>query len=296
LTRNKHSATNAFMLLPRQLSEPATARYAVLPVPYGGTVSYKGGTEEGPAQIIDASEQVEWFDEELLGEFVQAGITTYPAVEPQADPAAQMQQVLQAAEPIVRSGKFLLSLGGEHSITAPLFEAVSRVHGRLSVLQIDAHADLRDCYGGSVHSHACVMRRLLDKAQSIVQVGIRNFSLEEFTQCPRQVRRFWTPARIRATGDWIEQAIAELGPKVYLTIDIDGFDPAYAPGTGTPEPGGLDWLTVTHLLRQLCSRRQVVAADIVEVRPIGPNHVTEFLAARLAYKIIAYTQQPVDLV
>ena len=288
------SPSNAFMRPPASLSGPE-ARYAILPIPYGGTVSYKGGTEDGPAQILDASEQVEWFDEELLAECVEAGIATHPPVPAQDSPELQMQRVREAAEPIVRAGKFLLSLGGEHSITAPLVEAVRQVHGPVSVLQIDAHADLRDCYGGSPHSHACVMRRLMAISRGICQIGIRNVSLEEYRDCPRQVERFWTPAKIRATPDWIDQAIGMLSPKVYLTIDIDGFDPAYAPGTGTPEPGGLDWLQVTGLLRELCRRREVVAADIIEVRPIPPNHVTEFLAARLAYKIIAYTQQPRDL-
>jgi len=288
--RTALSAPNQFMMLPPAMSDPATARYAVLPIPYAGTVSYKGGADRGPAEILDASAQVEWLDEEMLGEFVQAGVATYAAVQPAATPAEQMRRVLAAATPIVKAGKFLLSLGGEHSITAPLVEAVQSVHGPVSVLQIDAHADLRDSYGGSEHSHACVMRRVLAIARNICQVGIRNVSLEEYRDCPKQVAAFFTPARIAAGPDWIDQALAMLGPKVYLTVDIDGFDPAYAPGAGTPEPGGLDWAQVTGLLRRVCQARQVVAADIVEVRPIPPNHVTEFLAARLAYKIIAYTQ------
>lgn len=284
--------TNQFMLLPAEMSHPATARYAVLPIPYEGTVSYKTGTALGPAEILEASAQVEWFDEELLGEFVAAGVATYGAVQPAPTPQEQMHRILAAAQPIVKAGKFLLALGGEHSITTALVQAAQAVHGPVSVLQIDAHADLRDRYGGDKLSHACVMRRLLKISQGICQVGIRNVSLEEYRDCPAQVERFFTPTRIAADPRWIEQALGMLGPKVYVTVDIDGFDPAYAPGAGTPEPGGLDWFQVTRLLREVCRRRQVVAADIVEVRPIPPNHVTEFLAARLAYKIIAYTQQP----
>jgi len=283
--------TSQFMAIPPEMSSSASARYAILPIPYEGTVSYKDGTAAGPGAILDASAQVEWFDEELLGEYVQAGIMTCPVVQPGTTPQEQMRRVRQAADSVFRQGKFLLALGGEHSITAPLVAAAIKAHGPLSVLQIDAHADLRDSYSGTPHSHASVMRRVLEMTDRIAQVGIRNFSLEEYEQCPRQVANFMTPARIRSEPDWIDKVLDLLGPKVYLTVDIDGFDPAYAPGTGTPEPGGLSWHQVTGLLRRLCLKRQVVGADIVEVRPIGQNHVTEFLAARLAYKIVAYTQQ-----
>jgi agmatinase len=285
-----------FLGLSGRAADPSTARYAVLPIPYEGTVSYKTGTAAGPAAILDASRQVETFDEELRAEFIQAGIATYPAVPPAKTPAEQMRRVRSAAEPILRSGKFLLTLGGEHSITAPLVAAAQAVHGPLSVLQIDAHADLRDRYDGSKHSHACVMRRVLELTSGICQVGIRNFSLEENRDCPNQVAVFFTPATIASDPDWVDRALELLDKndknekKVYLTIDIDGLDPAIAPGTGTPEPGGLTWQQTLQIVRAICTRRQVVAADIVEVRPIPPDCVTEFLAARLAYKIIAYTQ------
>jgi len=270
--------------------DPATARYAVLPVPYDGTVTYKTGTAEGPAAILHASTQVETFDEELRGEFFAAGIATYPAVPPAGDVAEQMRRVRTAAEPIMRAGKFLLALGGEHSITAPLVAGAQAACGPLSVLQIDAHADLRDSYGGTKHSHACVMRRVLELTSRLCQVGIRNFSKEEADDCPDRVAAFITPQVIAQDGNWIERAVGMLTERVYLTVDIDGLDPSIAPGTGTPEPGGLTWQQTLSLVRAVCTRCKVVAADIVEVRPIPPNHVTEFLAARLAYKIIAYTQ------
>jgi agmatinase len=279
-----------FLGLPPEHCDPAKARYGVLPVPYEGTVSYKKGAAAGPEAILDASCQVEWFDDELRDEFYAAGVATYPAVESAADPAEQMRRVRAAATPIIRSGKFLLTLGGEHSITAPLVEAARDVHGPISVLQVDAHADLRDSYGGTKHSHACVMRRVLEMSERLCQVGIRNFSREENDACPTQAANFITPSLIAADPNWVQRALAMLGEKVYLTIDIDGLDPAYAPGAGTPEPGGLTWLQLITLVRAVCTRRRVVAADIVEVSPIPPNHVTEFLAARLAYKIIAYTQ------
>ncbi len=279
-----------FLGLPPELSDRATAKYAVLPVPYEGTVSYKTGTARGPAEIIDASMQVEFYDEELHGEFIDAGVATLPAVKPAATAAEEVDRVREAALAVLKDKKFLLTLGGEHSITTGLVQAVTAVHGKVSVLQIDAHADLRDTYEGDKFSHACVMRRVLEITDSICQVGIRNFSKEEAESCPKQVKNFFTPRRIEDEPDWIDKAVAALGEKVYITVDIDGLDPAFAPGTGTPEPGGMTWRQLTELLRRVCAERQVVSADIVEVSPIPPNHVTEFLAARLGYKIIAYTQ------
>lgn len=272
------------------LCDPGGARYAVLPIPYEKTVSYKSGTAEGPEAILDASTQVEFYDDELRAEFIQAGVATWPTVEPVDPIEAMMEAIRRAAGAILRGGKFLLSLGGEHGITPPLVAAAAEVHGELSVLQIDAHSDLRDSYQGTRHSHACAMRRVLEITPRLCQVGIRSFSQEDVESCPACVERFFTPARIAAQADWIDQAVEMLGSKVYLTVDIDGLDPSIAPGTGTPEPGGLTWAQTLALLRAICTRRQVVAADIVEVRPIPPNHITEFLAARLAYKIIAYTQ------
>ncbi|MBN2582841.1 MAG: arginase family protein, partial [Planctomycetes bacterium] len=211
-----------FLGLEPKLCDPKTARYAVLPVPYEGTVSYAKGTADGPAAIIEASQQVEWFDDELQAEFYQAGVATCDAVEPTDDPGETMRRVAAAAKPLVDAGKFLLTLGGEHSITAPLVREVARVHGPLSVLQIDAHADLRDSYGGTKHSHAAVMRRVRETADGICQVGIRNYSQEEFDACPREVANFITPRVVRSDPKWIDRALTLLGEKVYVTVDIDG--------------------------------------------------------------------------
>ena len=270
--------------------DPAGARYVVLPVPYEGTVSYAPGTVDGPAAILEASAQVELNDEELRAEFHKVGVRTLEPIPSTETPEAEMARVRAAADAAMGEGKFLLTLGGEHSITAPLVAAAADCFGELSVLQIDAHADLRDSYGGTKQSHASVMRRVLEITPSVVQVGIRNFSLAEAAECPGQVDRFVTPARVARDPEWIDHAIGMLGEQVYVTLDVDGFDPSEAPGVGTPEPGGLHWPDVTALLRRVCAERRVVAADIVEVRPIPPSNITEFLAARLAYKIIAYTQ------
>jgi len=277
--------------LPPRLSDYARAAYAVLPVPYDGTASYRKGARDGPAAILAASQQVEWFDEELRREPCRAGIATLAPLGPGSlSPDAVHEKVYDVARRIVRDGKFLLGLGGEHGITSALVRAAMGRRRTLSVLQIDAHADLRNSYQGSRFSHASVMRRVLELGADVVVVGLRSLSAE----CSRVLRSPGTPVtpitarECRESADWIERAVAALGPRVYVTVDIDGFDPAYAPGTGTPEPGGLDWYGVCSLLRTVAAERQMIAADIVEVAPIPGQHITEFLAARLAYKVIGY--------
>lgn len=282
--------THTFMDLDAAYRDEATARYAILSVPYEGTVCYKPGTAAGPEAILEASPQLEFYDEELGAEFYAAGIVTLPAVQPASTPQEMMARVRAAAEPVMRAGKFLLALGGEHSITAPLVAAVQDFHGPLSVLHIDAHADLRDTWEGTPLSHACAMRRVLELTEKVCQVGIRNVSLDEVRACPTQVANFITPAIIREDASWVDRALRLLSDRVYITIDMDGLDPALAPGVGTPEPDGLTWPQITRLLRRVCTERRVVGADIVETRPLGANHLTEFVAAKLAYKIIAYTQ------
>lgn len=279
-----------FLDLPPDLADPQQARYAVLPVPYEGTVSYAAGTAAGPAAILAASAQVELYDEQLGAECVAAGVATLPPVEPADDPAAMMDRVRAAAGPLMREGTFVLTLGGEHSITAPLVAAAREAFGDLSVLHVDAHADLRDAYGGTPHSHAAVMRRVLEMTPHLVQVGIRSLSREEAEACPEQVARFITPAMCEDDPAWVDRALDGLGRRVYVTVDMDGLDPSVAPGVGTPEPGGLSWRQVLRLLRRVAAEREVVAADVVEARPIPGQPLTEFVAARLAYKIIAYAQ------
>ncbi len=284
---------NNFLDLPANESNYETSRFAVLPIPYEATVSYLAGTRRGPAAIIAASEQLELFDEELEGEYHRAGIATLEAPAPNvAGPQAMQQDITRIARRVVRDGKFLLSVGGEHGVTAALVRAVHSRHKPLSVLQIDAHCDLRRTYGGSPHSHACVMRRVLEQGVPIVPVGIRSIALEEHRFMKRAGIKPITARQCHTSDDWIDRALAGLTDTVYVTIDIDGFDPAFAPGTGTPAPGGLDWYQVTGLLRRVASVKTIVAADIVEVMPLPGQAVTEFLAARLAYKLICYVQEP----
>ncbi len=296
-----HSIPDNFLALDGKYADYKTAHFAVLPIPYDATTSFGVGTREGPRAIIAASQQVELYDERLGWEGYKAGVATLPPLEVDARGPEQMaRRVYEAARPIVKDGKFLLALGGEHSITSGLVKAVKGRYKNLSVLQIDAHADLRAEYQGTPYSHAAVMRRVHDMGVRAVGVGIRNYSAEEARFIRQENKLVISPTWVReapdtkgapsikghATAGWIKSVLDALTGEVYVTIDIDGFDPAYAPGTGTPEPGGLDWFQVTDLLAEVAARKQIVAADCTEVRPIPPNTVTEFLAAKLLYRLI----------
>lgn len=280
-----------FLALDEVLSDPATARYFVLPIPYEATTTFGSGTRHGPRAIITASQQVEWFDEQLGREGHLAGIATCDPVEPDlSSPEHMHQRVFEVARQIVREGKFLIGLGGEHTVTSGLVRAVMTRRRRLSVLQIDAHADLRDTYQSSAYSHACVMRRVHDLGANLVPVGLRSWSADEQRFMKRASITPITARECHRSDDWIGRAVDALSEHVYVTIDIDGLDPAYAPGTGTPEPGGLTYEQVIDLLLAVCEARSVLAADVVEVQPVSGEVVTEYLAARLIYKLICYTQ------
>lgn len=271
----------------------ADARFAVLPVLYDSAASYQSGARNGAPAIIAASHHVEWFDEELERECHKCGIATLDAVQPNlGGPKAMEEDLFRAARRIVRDGKFLFGLGGDHSISAGLIRGVMTKHKKLSVLQIDAHLDMRPEFLGSPYAHACVMRRAHELGATIVPVGIRAVDAVEQRYVKANGIRPITARDCQMEEDWLDRAMSALGDTVYVTIDIDGFDPAFAPGTGTPEPGGLDWYQVTGLLRLVAAEKTVVAADVVEVMPIPGQVVTEFLAARLAYKLMCYCCHP----
>lgn len=265
--------------------EPAVA---VLPVPYDATTCYHPGSRLAPAAILDASSQVELFDEELAIEPHRAGIETLPAVEPDArGPEYQVAEVQRVAGEQLERGRFLLALGGEHTISLGCLQAQLERQADFDVLHLDAHADLRDSYQNSRFSHACVMRRVVDRCR-VVNVGLRSLSRPEHEFIKARGLHPYSMPVIRQQDDWLQQLLEQLRPRVYVTIDMDVFDPAVCPGVGTPEPGGLDWYQVTGLLRAVAVRSQIIGADIVECIPQFTPPQSEFLAARLAYKLIAY--------
>jgi agmatinase len=264
------------------------ARVVILPIPLDRTTSYVPGTRNGPHEILVASSHMELWDEETGTDIHNIGICTLPEMDfPYASMDDVVQSIRRVATEIVSRDKFLFSLGGEHSITGPLVAAVASKYSGLSVLQIDAHADLRDRFMGTPHNHACAMRRVLEYARA-TQVGIRSLSPEEASAAPTLPTEIFYDFNMRQHDDWIDRVVDSLGETVYITIDVDGFDPAIMPATGTPEPGGLGWYEALSLLRRVIERRHVVGCDMVELSPMGGNVAPNFLCAKLLYKILSY--------
>ena len=266
----------------------ANARVVILPIPLDRTTSYMPGTRNGPHEILVASSHMELWDEETQTDVHGIGIFTLAEMEfPFASMEDVVREIRRVTAALLSHGKFPIILGGEHSITPAVVGAVAEKYPGVSVLQIDAHADLRDSFMGTPHSHACAMRRTLEYARA-TQVGIRSLSTEEAAVAPTLPTEIFYDFNMRNNADWIDRVIDTLSEQVYITIDVDGFDPAIMPATGTPEPGGLSWYEALTLLRRVIERRTVVGCDIVELAPMGGNVAPNFLCAKLIYKILSY--------
>jgi agmatinase len=272
-----------------ELSSFENARVVVWPVSYEGTVSYGGGTGEGAMAVVDASRNMELYDEETDAEVYRLGIHTTDVTPPAGTPEAMMESLLEKARALVGAGKFVCMIGGEHSVSAPVIRAHAEKYENLSVLQIDAHADLRDTYDGTPHSHASIMARVVrDLRLPAVQVGIRSISAEEARSLEQFPTRIFWAKDIAGRTDWWEEAVAGLTENVYLTIDIDGLDPSLVAQTGTPEPGGLGWYEVLGLIRTLARSRRVVGLDLTEYSYVEGFSASAFLCAKLIYKSLSY--------
>lgn len=287
---------HTFLGLDEAASSFDSARAVLLPVPYESTTSYGGGTREGPRAILEASRFIELYDQEVDCEAApRIGIHTLPALELTRAGAGPAMEELRTAYTEVADAcgdRFLLMLGGEHSVSSPAILAQADRHAeRLSVLQLDAHTDLREAYEGTPHSHASAMARVLDRAD-VVAVGIRAVSAEEMELSRRSSGStiVWADEMWQDDG-WMDRALEALGPKVYVTFDVDYFDPSLVPSTGTPEPGGLGWYRTLAFLRRVFRERDVVAADVVELAPAPGMHAPDFLVAKLVYKLFVYRFQ-----
>lgn len=269
-----------------------SSRVAVLPVPLERTTSYGTGTSRGPAAILIASHQVELYDEELGIEPYRMGIATLPALQTEGIEHLDFLAALETeVEDHLRSGKFVLTLGGEHSLTSAPVRAARRVFGDLGVVQFDAHSDLRDEYEGTPQSHACVMHRILDEGIPSLAIGIRALSCEEAELIEeRNLAVVWGHELGSLTASRFSQLLARLPHRIYLTFDVDFLDPGLIPATGTPEPGGGSWYPTLELLRALFQQKEVVGMDLVELAPIAGQTASDFITARLAYKCLAYLQ------
>jgi agmatinase len=277
-----------FLSLPPEFSEFESSEFVILPVPYEQTTTFKTGTKGGPQAIIRASQEVETFDEELKQEPFRVGIHTLEEMEITAmGPEKMVEKVYKIAKELVDMNKRVMLLGGEHTVSIGLVKALSEKHEKFSVLQLDAHADLRDNYQESKYSHACTMRRIGEIAP-FVGVGIRNLSLEEHELVQKKkIDLFFAKDLIKDQG-WMDRVTSKLSENVYLTIDLDFFDPSIMPSVGTPEPGGLLWNQTLDLLKKVADKKNIVGFDCVELCPIPGLVAPDFLAAKLVYKIIGY--------
>ncbi len=282
-----------FLGLDEAASDFARARVVILPVPYEATTSYGGGTRGGPGAILESSRYIELYDQELNNEPYEVGICTLPSLELTGAGPQQALEELRASYDVLRQAapdKFIITLGGEHSISSAPIQSWADSLGskRLSVLQFDAHTDLRTEYEGSPYSHASVMQRVAERVD-LVAVGIRALTREE-----RELSRARNNIHIFLADDihgddaWMDDVLKWLGPDVYISFDVDAFDPSLVPSTGTPEPGGLQWYPVLKLLRRVFRERTVHAVDVVELAPLAGFSAPDFLVAKLVYKMVGY--------
>jgi N1-aminopropylagmatine ureohydrolase len=277
--------------LPEEHSRYESARAVIFPVPLERTATGGQGTRNGPAAILAASRRMGLYDDELQTEpYKQIGIHTLRPIDTMDGTLDEVITELFTAQcGLLDDDKFPVTLGGEHSLTPPLVSAMAKKYKNLSVLQIDAHVDLRNEYQGNPSSHACVMRRVLEVCPA-VQVGIRSLSGEEAQAAPKlRTSIYWAKDIVRVPlKTWIAKTLSDLSANVYLTIDVSGFDPSVMPAASAPEPGGLDWQQVTSLIRAVAGHKRIVGMDVVEMVPQSGDRASALLAARLIYKSLGY--------
>jgi agmatinase len=266
----------------------SNAAFVVIPVPYDLTSTYQPGSRRGPGAILDASSNMELYDDELGRETYLAGIHTLPPLEVDArGPAEMTEAVRRSIAGVAADGKIPVLLGGEHSVSFGAVQALKGVYPELNVLQLDAHADLRASYQQTPYSHASVARRISEICP-LVQAGIRSYSPEEAQFMKTSAVRTYSSDFIRTNADWCEKICANLSGDLYITLDIDVLDPSIMPATGTPEPGGILWHDALQLVREAAKRCRIRGFDVVELAPIPGMIAPDFLAAKLVYRIMGY--------
>lgn len=272
------------------------SKVVIIGVPYDGTATYQRGAKYGPEATLSASVNIETYDE-TLGNIYEVGIFTAGTIDLSdihAVPEKVINRVYSICKCLMEDGKFIVTIGGEHSITSGIVRACMERYEPLSVLQFDAHLDLIDSYGGTRYSHASVMRRIVEDCNcSITQVGIRVISEKEsdYVKQTKGRIKIFRARDIYNNNNWFQPAIDSLSKNVYITIDLDGFDPSLMPSTGTPVPGGLDWYKTIDFLGKVYQERNVVGLDVTELKPIPGNEAPNFLVADLIYKNIGFYKE-----
>jgi agmatinase len=272
--------------LPAEYCDYDKSKIVILPAPFDATSTWIKGADKGPAALLEASANMETYDIETDSEVYKQGIFTDEPIKEKKSPEKMTDELKARVLTHIKNKKYVVTIGGEHSVSAGAIDAHAESFDNVSIIQFDAHADLRDEYHGSKYNHACVMARAREVAP-IVQVGIRSAALEEGPLIQNADNVF--PAhKIYNNNDWFDKCLGKLTQNVYLTIDLDVFDPSIMPGTGTPEPGGLGWYQTLDFLRRLMKGKNVVGFDVVELCPIPANKASDFLAAKLVYKLLTY--------
>lgn len=276
-----------FLGLPDSLTDPDTAKVAIMALPYEATTTYGKGTKHGPEAILAASQQLEFFDEELKLEACEIGMATHAPFESFPErPEQAVGQVARECEQLLSKNKFVVGLGGEHTVSIGMVKAFQKHFPNLWVLQLDAHSDMRNAYLDSPFNHACVMARI-GEICPFIGMGIRS-AIKGEKELVKSPSRIFYAHELVGNHTWTETVLAKLGDPVYVTIDLDFFDPSIVPSVGTPEPGGFGWYETLSFLRKVALSRKVVGFDVVELCPKAGFPASDFLAAKLIYKFLGY--------
>jgi agmatinase len=281
----KHTPPYNFGGLPERYTREDKAKIAIVPVAFDLTSSWMAGSRFGPRALIEASAYIELYDTETQTEVVDHGVLTAPEVTAESTQALN-EKVYQAVTEQLDAGRFTVTLGGEHSVAFGAYQAHHERHENLSVLHLDAHTDRRNEFEGDPFNHACTLRRISELNPDILSVGIRSLDRSELEFL--DFDNVWFAKDIHGALDWIPGLVGRLQPNVYLTFDLDVFDPGIMSSTGTPEPGGMDWYTALALLRAVIRARTLVGFDVVELKPVENNKAPDFMAAKLVYKLLSY--------
>lgn len=268
----------------KNFSDYKKSKIAILPVAFDKTSTWMKGSAKGPKAILEASKNLEFFDIETNSEVWKQGIFTDKEIKSKSSDE-MIKNVYSKVKKFIDDKKFTVVLGGEHSVSVGAVKAHSLFYKDLSILHLDAHSDRRNIYEGSKWNHACAVARMQEIVKNIISVGIRSVDVSEYEKFDKS--KIFFAKDIYNSNDWIKKAVSKLSKKVYITIDLDVFDPSIMPSTGTPEPGGLDWYKVLELLKSVAENKEIVGFDVVELCP-SANKAPDFLAAKLIYKLLSY--------
>jgi len=269
------------------LTDYKKCEVVIFPIPYDQTTTYRSGARDGPRAIINASRYVEFYDEDTRKNYSEDGICTLDELEIVDDSEKLQKRITEAIEKLLDDKKKIITLGGEHSIAFGVVRAFKKKYPSLSVLHIDAHADMRNESNGNKFSHACVARRISELCP-VTSVGIRSLSNEEAEYYMENNTTVITAREMQGDDNWMKRAIDSLKEEVYVTIDVDAFDSSIMPSTGTPQPGGMSWYEMVDFLKKLSKQRKIVGVDVSELSPQPGNVAPDFMIAKLVYKMISY--------